>query len=403
MANPALRSLVKLGGTSSRLKIHVEQIRHGHHLRGKPPHVALTLQQRLELLRKQEPNPTKVNIGFSVPRPTSEEKEAWMAERKIRRTGASFEKEVRSGELSLNLEEARKIWLETTGPYNVRKIADHYGIYQDLFGNAFFFPAIHLDVNYSMDDDTLVKVCTGNVIKPAEARESPNVAYKAQDDTLWTLVMCTPDGNLVNSNNEYCHWFLGNIPGNKVEQGERITDYSRPIPVRGAGYYRYVFILYKQNRRLDYTEYERISPCLRLKERDWNTLEFYRKYQDHLTPAGLAFFQSDWDPTVKEFYHSVLDAKEPIFRYDFPKAYVKPQTWFPLRQSFNLYLDKYKDPKDTAKEFLLRKLKTVHPFKEPKPPLKYPNARVLDLGAPSWLRVQRKKERLGWGRVHDLK
>ena len=46
MANPALRSFIK--DISSRLKIHVEQIRHGHRLRGKPPNVALTLQQRLE-------------------------------------------------------------------------------------------------------------------------------------------------------------------------------------------------------------------------------------------------------------------------------------------------------------------------------------------------------------------
>lgn len=46
MANPALRSFMK--DISSRLKIHIEQIRHGHRLRGKPPNVALTLQQRLE-------------------------------------------------------------------------------------------------------------------------------------------------------------------------------------------------------------------------------------------------------------------------------------------------------------------------------------------------------------------
>lgn len=110
----------------------------------------------------------------------------------------------------LNSEEVRKVWLETTSPYDIRKIADHYGIFQDLFGNAFFFPIVPLEINYSIDEvkDTLVKVYTGNVIKPAEARELPNVRYKAQDDTLWTLAMCTPDGNLENSNNEYCHWFL---------------------------------------------------------------------------------------------------------------------------------------------------------------------------------------------------
>ena len=45
----------------------------------------------------KESNPTKVNIGFLVPRPLSEKKEAWMAERKIKRADVNFEKEVRSG------------------------------------------------------------------------------------------------------------------------------------------------------------------------------------------------------------------------------------------------------------------------------------------------------------------
>lgn len=46
MANPILRSFIK--DIPSRLKIRVEQVRHGHHLRGKPPTIALTLQQRLQ-------------------------------------------------------------------------------------------------------------------------------------------------------------------------------------------------------------------------------------------------------------------------------------------------------------------------------------------------------------------
>lgn len=60
------------------------------------------------------------------------------------------------------------------------------------------------------------------------------------------------------------------------------------------------------SRYLWFTSYNHCS--LALKERDWNTLEFYRKNQDDLTPAGLAFYQSDWDPSVTQFYHSVLSA-----------------------------------------------------------------------------------------------
>lgn len=65
-------------------------------------------------------------------------------------------------------------------------------------------------------------------------------------------------------------------------------------------------------------------------------------------------------------------------------------------------MDKYKDPRDVMKEFLLRKLKIVHPFKEPKPPLKYPNACSFPSDTPSWLKLELTKERLGRGRVNEM-
>ncbi|CAL7943984.1 unnamed protein product [Xylocopa violacea] len=402
MGSTALQTIIK--DVLVPMKICLRQVRYGHRLRGKPPTIALTLKQRLELLNKTDPEISfKVNIGFSTPKITLQQKNAWMVNRKTKRFNTNVE-EVNTEQMPANLEKIREIWLKTRGPKDILTISNHYGILQDLFGDAFFVPVVPLEIDYTLDNDgTFVRVYTGNVIKPAEACNLPDVRYEAKENSLWTLVMCTPDGNMENSNNEYCHWFLGNIPGNRVEQGEQIIDYLRPIPVRGVGYYRYIFILYKQNQRIDYTEYKKTQPCLQLQERNWNTLEFYRKYQDDLTPAGLAFFQSDWDPTVKEFYHSALNAPEPIFQYDFPKPYVKPQTWFPLKEAFNYYLDKYKDPKDVMKEFLLRKLKTVHPLKVPKPPLKYPNAIAIDSKVPSWLKVEIQKERLGWGRVNELK
>lgn len=48
-----------------------------------------------------------------------------------------------------------------------------------------------------------------------------------------------------------------------------------------------------------------------LEERTFSTRDWYKKYQDSITPAGLAFYQSDWDPTVKEFFHKTLNLKEP--------------------------------------------------------------------------------------------
>lgn len=82
-----------------------------------------------------------------------------------------------------------------------------------------------------------------------------------------------------------------------------------------------------------------------MEKRTFTTYDFYRKYQEDITPAGLAFFQSDWDSNVKDFYHNVLDMKEPVFEYDFPDSYHPPEKYFPLKQAFNLYLDRYRDPK----------------------------------------------------------
>lgn len=64
-------------------------------------------------------------------------------------------------------------------------------------------------------------------------------------------------------------------------------------------------------------------------------------------------------------------------------------------------MDKYRDEKQIAKEFLMRKLKKVHPFRKPELPLKYPNAVQFKKSIPSWLKLEMRKERLRWGRVND--
>jgi large subunit ribosomal protein L38 len=66
-------------------------------------------------------------------------------------------------------------------------------------------------------------------------------------------------------------------------------------------------------------------------------------------------------------------------------------------------MDKYRDPKQVAKEYLMKKLKEVHPFKKPDPRPVFPNVFPVDnKRIPSWLRTEMKKDRLGWGRINDV-
>lgn len=89
--------------------------------------------------------------------------------------------------------------------------------------------------------------------------------------------------------------------------------------------------------------------------------------------------------------------KEPRFEYDFPTPSHAPQEWFPKHVPFNLYLDKYKHPKELGRELLLEKLKETHPFERPPPPLKYPQAIPLPSSNPSWLNedIRRRRARKG--------
>ena len=35
-------------------------------------------------------------------------------------------------------------------------------------------------------------------------------------------------------------------------------------------------------------------------------VDFYKDFESQLVPMGLAFFQSEWDSSVKDVYHNVL-------------------------------------------------------------------------------------------------
>ncbi|KPI92839.1 39S ribosomal protein L38, mitochondrial, partial [Papilio xuthus] len=307
----------------------------------------------------------------------------------------------RNHKLEINLEEARKEWLQTLGPNHKKQIAEHYGIYEHLYGEGYFVPHVNLDIHYDLKNGLNLPVYTGNVIKPAEAGEQPSVAYESDDNVLWTLVLTSLDGHLTENDKEYVHWLVANIPSNNIEKGDTIVEYLRPFPLKGTGYHRYVFVLYKQTEKISYN-LKNVTSSSPLEDRTFVTRDWYQKHQDSITPSGLAFYQSDWDYTVKDFFHNILNRKEPVYEYDFAPPYIRPQEWFPLRKPFNLYMDKYRDPKQIKKEYLLRKLKNEDPFKAPPPPLKFPNAQSLPQSMPSWLKLHEKKIRLGWGRINDV-
>ncbi|KAH8276613.1 hypothetical protein KR044_012098 [Drosophila immigrans] len=394
----------------SMLNVHTRQ---GHTLRGKPPGVARTLEQRLRDENVTDPEVVaRINIGFPQLKPSrSAQLKARLEHLKAQRGSKELEQLARSNKLVIDLEQVQRAYVQTTGQHDLRLLADHYGIFEHLFGSAYFVPRVPLSIRYAGDDQHLSPVYNGNVIKPLEALKAPLVSFDGQvdpitgqaatQDSYWTLLLTNPDAHHTNDESECLHWFISNIPNGKLEDGEVLADYLPPHPPKGVGYQRLVFVLYKQTGRLDLSAHKvEAKDQVDLAKRSFSTLQFYRQHQDELTPAGLAFYQCDWDESLTAFYHNVLKLKEPVFEYDFPKPYLADQKFFPLKQPFNLYMDKHRDIKQVNKEYLQRKLAQTHPFDGPEPPLRFPNAHPIR-DVPSWLRTEIRKRRLGTGRVQD--
>jgi large subunit ribosomal protein L38 len=70
----------------------------------------------------------------------------------------------------ISLKEIRKEWLKTAAPFQIKAIAEHYNIFKDLFGEAFFVPRIPLSIGYQQTDGSTMPVYFGNQIKPYEVQ-----------------------------------------------------------------------------------------------------------------------------------------------------------------------------------------------------------------------------------------
>ncbi|CAF3979326.1 unnamed protein product [Rotaria magnacalcarata] len=158
----------------------------------------------------------------------------------------------------LPIDEVHDDWLSSRSfSENLRMIADHYGLFDDLFKRGYFIPRIPLNVNYPYDNDQVTPIYSGNRLYAKDASEKPQVEWKSTNESneYYTLIFTNLDGHLKEDNAEVLHWFVGNIPGNQIDKGETLCTYLPPFPPNGSGWHRCVFLLYKhQNGPINFSE-----------------------------------------------------------------------------------------------------------------------------------------------------
>ncbi|KAJ4432019.1 hypothetical protein ANN_20633 [Periplaneta americana] len=122
------------------------------------------------------------------------------------------------------------------------------GVVPDVIPSA---PPEALEITYGA-----AKVNLGSELTPTEVKDVPEVKWDADDGAYYVLCMTDPDApsRTEPKNREWRHWLVGNIPGNKVEQGETLSAYVGSGPPKGSGLHRYVFLVYKQPSKLTFDE-----------------------------------------------------------------------------------------------------------------------------------------------------
>lgn len=123
-----------------------------------------------------------------------------------------------------------------------------------------------------------LEIKNGIFLTPLESRIEPKIKYNAKPNSLYTLIMHDPDAVVGN----YFHWLVVNIPGDKINNGDKIFKYKGPAPPKGSGIHRYMFLLYEQPERIN----------ARFSARAMTMDDFYENLHTNLHSISKIYFTS---------------------------------------------------------------------------------------------------------------
>mmetsp|Transcript_23729 Transcript_23729/g.39189 ORF Transcript_23729/g.39189 Transcript_23729/m.39189 type:complete len:301 (+) Transcript_23729:27-929(+) len=177
-------------------------------------------------------------------------------------------------------------------------------------------------------------VKTGDELAPAATKMEPTIEITpAEEDAFYTLVMTDPDAPCRENPlyREFVHWVVCDIPGAKFDKGLTVAPYVCASPPHKSGKHRYVFLLFKQERKALNDYYESRVPM----RMEISVLKAARK---HFKPRG-GLSAIDWaaeiglgEPIAVECYEAKWD--ESCDEAHEALAFVPP--------------DEYKSPKQAA-------------------------------------------------------
>lgn len=72
--------------------------------------------------------------------------------------------------VKIPLDKVQETWEKSSGPFQIKRLAEHYGVFRDLFPMAYFLPQVPVQISYGQDNG--VEVHYGNRLTPTEVCKS---------------------------------------------------------------------------------------------------------------------------------------------------------------------------------------------------------------------------------------
>ncbi|XP_065216686.1 protein D2-like [Planococcus citri] len=111
-------------------------------------------------------------------------------------------------------------------------------------------------------------------------QDPPIVQWDADPKSYYTLILTNPDvpNRTYAVLKEYHLWLVGNIPGNKIEWGEVLTEYKNTDWAQDRSFRRNIFLIYKQQGKISFKHWIKRTVKVGLRS-GFNTYDFARQYK----------------------------------------------------------------------------------------------------------------------------
>uniref|UniRef100_A0A336K649 CSON010145 protein n=1 Tax=Culicoides sonorensis TaxID=179676 RepID=A0A336K649_CULSO len=143
----------------------------------------------------------------------------------------------------------------------------------------------------------------GNELTPTQVKDIPFLKWEAEKDALYTVFMVDPDAPSRQNTTyrEVRHWLVVNVPNNDVKDGDHIVEFIGSGPPQGTGLHRYIFMIFKQQDRIDVSNIKKVRNCSRDGRLMTRAKTFIDEYQLG-APLFGNFYQAQFDDYVPELH-----------------------------------------------------------------------------------------------------